>query len=137
MDDRPPPLLVVSGRRRPHEVMLLAVSVFLGLSYLAGAPRPGSVNAALPTAVVYGWAIALLATGAAGLWACFSRDTEEGLELERGAMVAQTGALILYATIAVTSVGFAALISATVVTGWAIANAVRAVQITRDLRGLR
>lgn len=137
MDDRPPPLLVVTGRRRPHEVMLLAVSVVLGVSYLAGAPRPGSVNAALPAPVLYGWAIALLITGAAGLWACFSRDTEAGLELERGAMIAQTGALILYATIAVTYAGFAALISASIVAGWAVANTVRAVQITRDLRRLR
>lgn len=136
-DPPPPPLLVVSGRRRPHEVMLMAVSVVLGVSYLAGAPRPGSVNDLLPDPVFYIWSVALLVTGVAGLVACFSRRTESGLELERGAMVAQAGALLLYGTVAVTYAGFGALVSAAIVAGWAIANAVRAVQITADLRRLR
>ncbi|WP_435589816.1 hypothetical protein [Micromonospora aurantiaca (nom. illeg.)] len=138
MTGRPTPLLLVaSGRRNPHAVMLMAVAVILGVSYLAGAPRPGSVNDALPGPVFYAWAVALLLTGTAGLWGSLTRDTQTGLELERGAMIAQTGALLLYGTVAVTYAGFGALISALIVTGWAIANTVRAVQITRDLRRAR
>lgn len=141
MGERPqqPPVLVVTGRRRPHEVMLLAVSVILGVTYLAGAPRPGSVNDLLPDVVFYSWALALVVTGTAGLTACFSRPghTEAQLELERGALVAQAGALILYGTVVITYAGFGALVSATIVAGWAVANAVRAAQITKDLRSLR
>lgn len=132
-----PPTVVILGRGRAHEVLLLAVSVVVGVAYTVGAPRPGSIAAELHPIVFRGWAAAMLVTGAAGLAGCFWRTRiETALGVERGAMVGQFGALIVYAAVIVAYAGVHGLIGAAIVVGWAVANLIRAGQITGDLRRL-
>jgi hypothetical protein len=115
------PLVVVTGRRRPHQLLILAASVFVGGVYLAGVPVPPSVDAMLRPGGAMLWAAALAASGALGLagsWLC--RDVERGLLLESAAMLINAAAIGLYAvamfahnaTNAITAGTFCALLAA-------------------------
>ena len=130
------PVVVVAGRHRPHELMLLAVSVILGVAYILGAPQPGSLAESLPGWMFTGWALVMLASGTLGLIGCFWRDADLGMEIERGAMVMQAGAIVLYTSGLFAYAGTRALASGGIAAVWAGANAWRAVQITRDLRAI-
>ncbi|HEX2549980.1 MAG TPA: hypothetical protein VHK64_00170, partial [Nocardioidaceae bacterium] len=58
---------ILAGRHRPHELLLLAVSLVTGIAYTVGAPPPSSVAAALPGWAVDVWAVGLAVSGALGL----------------------------------------------------------------------
>ena len=103
MDRRP--IVAVTGRQRPHELLLLAWSLLSGAVYLLGAPPPGSITALLPTWEVHAWAAGLLASGVVGLVGClWPWDRGLGLGLELGGMLLGAAALVLY-DFAVLSVG--------------------------------
>jgi len=125
------PVFVVAGRHRPHEVLLLAVSVVSGLAYVIGAPAPGSLAALLPGWAVAVWAWGLLLSGVVGLSGVW-----RSLELEAAAMLLGAGALLWYA-VAVAQFGWRGLFGGAVALAWASANVWRAAQIRRDLRGIR
>lgn len=130
------PVIVVTGRHRPHEQLLLAWSALLGAVYLIGAPPPASIIALLPTLAVKVWALALLVSGATGLAGCWWRG-ERGLGLELGGLLMNSGAMALYATAAFSIAGVRALLPAGIVLAWALANLWRAVQVMADLRAIR
>ncbi len=131
-------MVVVVGRQRAHEVLLLAVSVIVGAAYTIGAPRPGSLSALLNPWVFRVWAVAMLVSGLAGLLGCVYRGrVETALGIERGAMLVQLGALLIYATVLFAYAGVSALLAGLITCGWGAANAARAVQIGRALRQLR
>jgi len=133
-----PPVVVIVGRQRAHEVLLLAMSVIIGVAYIIGGPPPRSLAALLHPAVFKGWAVLMLITGAAGLVGCLYRGrVETALGIERGAMTAQFGALLIYATVLFAYAGMSALLAGLITAGWAAADLARAVQISRDLRRLR
>jgi hypothetical protein len=129
------PVVVITGRHRPHEILLLVVSLVTGLAYTIGAPPPQSVTALLPGWAVRVWAVGLAASGVVGLVGVFSRR-DWSLQVEQAAMLLGAAALLWY-TAAVLPFGWRALFAGAVSIGWAVANLTRAAQIRRDLKGLR
>jgi hypothetical protein len=127
--------VVITGRHRPHELLLLAVSIPIGLSYVFGAPPPGSVAALIPAWEVRIWAWLLLFSGLVGLVSSsWGRDARFALRLEAGAMLLGAGALLIY-TVAVFQLGtWRGLFAGGITVAWMAANLWRALQIRRDLR---
>lgn len=130
------PIVVVTGRRRYHEVFLLAGSVLTGLGLLIGGPAPNSINRELEGWMVPVWAAALLFSGLIGLAGVYwPWQLDTGQELERWALVIQAGAMLLYVGAVL---GYAPLAQAwfvaLLVTGWSAAHIARAIQITRDMQ---
>ncbi|GAA0719803.1 hypothetical protein Drose_06100 [Dactylosporangium roseum] len=131
----PRPLVIVSGRHRPHEILLLVVSLITGIAYTIGAPPPQSIAALLPGWALHVWSAGLAVSGAIGLVGVYSRRPWS-LQLEQAGMLVGAGSLVWYCA-AVTPLGWRALFAGGIAFAWAAANVVRAVQIRRDLRGPR
>ena len=133
----PRPIVVVAGRDRPHELLFLGLSLLSGISYLLGAPPPGSITALMPPWEIHAWAGGLLASGLIGLVGCWWRGNHaRGLGLEMGAMLIGSGALLLYSVAAFSLGGWRALFAGGIGVTWMAANLLRAGQIRSDLRNL-
>lgn len=128
-----PTVVVLSGRRRPHEVLLLGVGVFSGTALAFGAPPPNSIVALLPHWAVMVWAVGLAIHGVIGLVGIFWRSSRS-LALEQAAMLIGIGALLWY-IVAVAQVGPRGLFAGLIPLGWAVANLIRALEIRHELRG--
>lgn len=124
--------MVISGRHRPHEILLLAVSIVTGLAYTIGAPPPTSVAALMPGWALHVWAAGLLISGALGLLGVVVRRPW-ALQLEQAAMLIGGAALIWYAG-ALVSFGWRSLFAGAISLAWAGANLWRAQQIRSDLK---
>lgn len=134
----PRPVLVVTGRHRPHELLLLLFSLVSGLAYTLGSPPPQSVAASIDPWLVRAWSAGLLMSGAVGLLAALLPLPEDrALGLELGAMLIGAGALVLAAAAIFSSAGARGAFGAGVCAFWAAANMVRAFQVIRDLREVR
>lgn len=88
--------------RRPrwdlYELGFLVLSVLLGFGYLTTVPAPSTVAALMPGWLVALWAWVLLGSGALGIVGCLWRGGPlVGLGMERAALAAQSGALLLIA----------------------------------------
>lgn len=133
-----PPLVVVVGRDRPHEIAFSVWAVILGAMYTAGAPRPGSLASLVTGSSFYVFAVGLglggLVTLVGSLWI---RDVERALEVERAGLIILSGALLVYAAAVVVTFRWQALIAGGLVAAWVWANVRRSLIITRDLRALR
>lgn len=128
------PVVLVTGRHRPHELLLLAVSVVLGAAYLLGSPPPASIASLMPRWVVDVWAAGLVVSGVAGLVGCFWRqDIVLGLGLEMGGMLIGAGAILIYCVAVIAVTGLAGAFTASLTGAWMAANLIRAGQIRRDL----
>lgn len=127
MTDRP--VVVVSGRHRPHEILLIIVSILTGAAYTVGAPPPTSIAALLPGWALLVWSIGLAVSGVIGL-----AGVLWSLRIEAAGMLLGTGALIWYAA-AVAPFGWRGLLAGAISVAWAGANLWRALQIRQDLRG--
>jgi len=125
--------VVVSGRHRPHEVLLLVVSLLVGLAYTIGAPPPDSLAALLRDWALHVWSGGLLLSGLLGLTGIVLRRPY-AMQLEQAGMLIGAGALIWYSA-AVATLGWRALLAGAICLAWAGANTWRAEQIRRDLRG--
>lgn len=131
----PRPILIITGRNRPHLLMTLWFSLVSGLIFVMGAPVPPSMG---DSDLVGVWAWLLLLSGLVGLVGCYTRrNLKRGLGLERAGMLIGAGAVIGYAVQVYALNGQRALFSAGFCAGWAIANVVRVLQISNDLRKLR
>lgn len=130
------PVVVVSGRHRPHEQLLLAWSALVGISYLAWAPPPVSLAGALPGPVFTAWAATLAASGVIGLAGCWWRG-DRGLGVELGGLLINAGALTLYAFAVFTNSGVRALLPGGVVLAWVAADLWRSAQAVRELQSIR
>jgi hypothetical protein len=132
------PIIVITGRGRPHELLFLAYPLVTGAAFLLGAPRPSSMGDELGAVWGYVWAVGLLLSGVVGLVGCFwRRDLIRGLLLERAGMLFGAAAALGYATQVYNVNGGRSLFGAGFCVAWAVANMVRAVQISNDLRSLR
>jgi hypothetical protein len=130
----PRPVLVVTGRHRPHEMTFLLLSIMLGLAYTLGAPPPQSVAAAMPLAIVHLWAAGLLASGVVGLAAILlPLEMRLSLRLEQGAMLIGAGALLITTAAVFSAAGWRGLFGGSFAACWMAANLIRALQIRRDL----
>lgn len=125
------PVVVVAGKHRPHELLLLVVAIITGTAYTIGAPPPTSVASLLHGWTLYVWTVGLALSGVVGLAGALW-----SLRVEAAGMLLGTGALIWYAA-AVAPFGWRALLAGLIALAWAIANLWRAMQIRRDLRGPR
>lgn len=130
------PILVLVGRQRPHNVMLLIFSLGVGLIFLAGFPPPPSVQEGLSDPFILMWTVGLAASGLIGLTGAYWRGgMRRGLMLERSAMLIGAGATFGYAW-TVSTAGKPSLFASGFCLSWGIANLARAVQISQDLRSL-
>lgn len=122
------PLVVVSGRHRPHEILLLVVQVITGVAYSIGAPPPQSVAALLPGWALLVWSVGLAVSGVVGLAGVIWSP-----RVEAAGMLLGAAALIWYAA-ALAPFGWRALLAGAISVAWAGANLWRALQIRQDLR---
>lgn len=133
-----PNVVVVTGRRRPHELMLLAASAIVGVAFLAGAaPPPSTVEQLLVERASWVrplWYALLAGSGLIGLVGCWLPDLVAGMLLELAAMILSTAAILMW-VLAIWWVagppGFGGLAFFAL---WGGANIWRAVQIAGDLR---
>lgn len=139
MTGRLRPVIVVTGRHRPHELLFLALSSLFGVAYTLAAPPPQSVAATMPGWTVRIWAIGLLVSGVSGLASTLlPLRLDRGLSVELGAMLIGAGALVVTTTAILSSAGLSrGSFGVGFCSAWALANLWRAFQIFRDLRELR
>jgi len=129
-------VIIVTGRNRPHELLLLVYGAFIAIVSLARAGS-GSVAATSPRWLVVSWAIGLLVSAVAGLTGVLWHNRTTGLQLELGAMLVGAGAVLIYAYAVLSNIpGWPGLISSGLLAAWTMANLWRATQIARDLRSL-
>jgi len=134
----PRPVLVVSGRHRPHEMLLLAFSVLIGAAYTLGSPPPQSVVAQVYPALVHLWSAGLLVSGLLGLGALLAPlRLDVTLALEAGAMLIGAAALVIAAAAIFEYNGAAkGLFGGGFCIAWMLANVARAALAWRDRREL-
>jgi hypothetical protein len=132
-----PPIIVVTGRQRPHEVLLLVVSVLVGVAYLLGSPPAASVAALIPRWEIHVWAVVMLASGGVGLIS-IRRWGVPGLalSLELGAMLAGAGGLLVYVVAIFLAAGPSGLLAGGITAGWLCSNLWRAWQIHTELKDI-
>lgn len=131
--------LIVPGRQRPHQVILLIFATLAGLGYaFRQAPEPHSLDVYLSRWTLGIWYTLLLVGGIVGLVGSFwRRSPYRGLLMEWASMVMMTFALTMYAVAIFTSAGLAGLGAGGSVLAWAASCAWRWGQIRGDLRSLR
>lgn len=130
------PIVVVTGRRRPHEQLFLAFGALSGAVYLIGAPPPASVAALMSPLLVKAWAGGLVLSGVVGLLGCWMHPSGRSLRLEQGGMLIGAAALLVYTTAAFSLAGWRALFGGGIAAAWTVANLTRAWQADRDIRQL-
>lgn len=129
------PVVLISGRHRPHEILLLVVSLVTGIAYTIGAPPPTSVAALMPGWALHVWSLGLAVSGAVGLLGVLTQR-QWSLQVEQAGMLLGAGALLWYAA-ALAPFGWRALLAGAIALAWAAANVARAQQIRTDLKGQR
>jgi len=131
------PVLVVAGRSRPHEVLLLATSIPLGAGVLLTAPAPQSLTSLMPRWFVLAWAAALAVSGLVGLVAIYwPGPAARKLSAESAALILNGGSLGVFALAAVAASGWRAWFAASYFAAWAAADIIRSLQIRRDLKAI-
>lgn len=130
-----PGRLILMGRHRPHEVLLLVWSLVVGVLLLAGGPAPGSVTSTIPGWEVTVWAGGLALSGATGLIS-FSRRWRIGvsLRMEMAAQFFGAGTTLVYAGAVFAAAGVRGFATGMLILSWCAANLWRIRQIRRDLR---
>lgn len=129
------PIVLLAGRHRPHEQLLLAYSALVGGVYLADASEP-AWSVVLHPWLFTVWAAALALSGLTGLAGCWWRG-ERGLGVELGGLLVNAGALLMYVASVFTYAGWRALFTGGLVAAWAGANLWRAGQVGKELRSIR
>lgn len=133
-----PPIVVVVGRERPHEVALNIWATILGTALTAGAPRPGSMLQYVSDPAFYLFSIGLMLGGLVALTGSHWRgDVERALDLERAGLLILTGALLVYLVAVVAAFQWQALLTGGLIAAWTHANIRRSLMIGRDLRNVR
>lgn len=127
----------VPARRHPYQVFTAALLVVGGLPILLGGPKPGSINAYLPPALVYVWSAVLVAGGAALVAAAVVSSPVTALYFERVAHGPVAAMCFVYAGSVAAVTGLRGVFAAGLVAGVAAAAVVRAVQVSRTLAALR
>ena len=127
----------VKARRHPHQVFIAAFAVLAGLPILVGNPQPGSLNATMPSWLVFVWAATLALGGAAVLAAAVVRNEVHALYLEASAHLPLALVALTYCAALVGLAWPASIAPAAIVAGFGCASAVRFVQTERSLGQLR
>lgn len=131
-------LMIVNDYNRPHELLLLGLSVITGASYLFGTPPPGSITALMPKWQIIIWSIGLLVSGCFGLFGClYKQNIELSLTIEGSSMLIGAGSLLIPAVFSLTIGGSRAFLAAGTSAAWLLANLWRALQIRQNLKQIR
>lgn len=131
---KPLPLILLGGRLHDHQVFLLTWSVLLGATFAFGAPTPASLATSINRPVFLGWAATLAVSGVLGLLGCFWRGRlDVGLEIERAALLMQSGAWLLFSGCVIAYAGASGSTAAGICLAWALANLSRSHRINRAL----
>lgn len=125
---------VTVGRQRPHEVLFLVWSLIFGVAGLTTAPAPTTVAALVPHWETLAWSATLAVSGAVGLVGIALRRWVLGLQVEAGAQLIGTGALLIYAAAVFIVGGWRGLFAGGLIVMWMAANLWRVWQISRDLK---
>lgn len=92
-------MVLVLSRQKPHLILFLVLSLLSGIGYLASDPKENPGSGKLPAHVSSTWAWLLVVTGLIGLagivWQRW--HVERGMLVERGALLLQSGAVVVYA----------------------------------------
>ncbi len=129
------PLRLLSGRYLDHETFLLAWSVLIGVGFGLGAPPPASIAFSIPYWLFLAWASCIAGSGLVGLVGCWwPYRADVAMEIERGALMVQSGCWALYVGCVWAYAGQTALIGGVIAAAWGSANLARAWRITRALR---
>jgi hypothetical protein len=132
------PDVVVVSRHKPHELFFFVLSIITGLAYVIASPPQGSILKELHPYLAAAWSWSLLVSGICGVVGyCWRKHAERGMEIERGALVMQVGAIGIYASALFANVGGRALFAGGIAIAWAGANAWEAWLITKSLRRIR
>jgi hypothetical protein len=129
-------LVPVPARRHPFQVFVAGLLMVSGISILAGGPQPGSLSAALPTALVYVWAAVVAAGGAMVVTAAIIKPLP-ALYLEFIAHPPLAVMCLVYSTAAVFLAGGRALVPVALLFGLSLAFAIRFWQTLKTFRALR
>lgn len=97
-DARSRPVIVITGRGRPHLIATVGISLVAGGAYTAGATTPTSMGGQ-PGWLVSVWAGLLFVSGVVGAAALLGwrRHPERSLRVEGGAMLVGAAGLIMSA----------------------------------------
>lgn len=125
---------VFTGRRRPHEVMIIVWSAAAGILHFAADPPPNSIDLLYPAWMSATWYVLIGLGGLVGLAGLAVRGVLPALSLERASMCAIGAGAGIYALAVLYVGGWRALVAGGLIACWSAACAWRAVQITVDLR---
>lgn len=125
-------VIVVTGRHRPHQSLLLLYGGLIGVAAL-GRGESSVLADVLPPWMVLTWASVMIGAAVAGLAGAWIRSPW-GMQLELGAMLSQAGATLIYAFVVTVGIrGWQGWISGGLLAAWTVANLWRAAQLWNDL----
>lgn len=127
----------LSGRH-PFEIFILAFALAVTLpTVLGAAPRPGTVDEALPTAVAFIWSLVMTLGAAVALAGIAWRERGAGLIMEQLGLAAAGLASIVYGGCALYIVGQAAGFPAGLIIGFGASCGWRYFQLQRIINRAR
>lgn len=125
------------GRQRPHEILICFAVVFSGVVGLLSPDTVSpSITQAFPGVMSAIYFLALISSGLVSLYGVYGKTMVSPM-IERAGLFAMALFLVAYALSLIARNGDIALIAAIMPTAVAIANVVRAFQITRALEQAR
>lgn len=126
-------VLVRSGRH-PHEIALLVMSVVLGIVgiLVSGSTSPG-ISSAFPGHTENFFYVGLSVSGAVALYGALLRNIT-GLLVERAGLIGLSCIFLGYTIAVFTNAGVRGTTSALFGLAFTVANIVRLVQISRDMK---
>lgn len=131
------PIIVITGRERPHELALLAFSAVAGALFLAGVPVPPSIVESMRPPWNVLWCAGLALSGIVGLVGCYWRgNLIVALGVERTGLLFNAACYFTYAVMVFTFNGWNAFFAAGFCVSVAVADVARSLRISNDLRNI-
>lgn len=135
--DDPRPIDPLVASRHPFETYLLALSAVSGIPLLFGEPTSGTIDDALPPAMVLLWGSMLVFGSIIALVGLYWRGlSTTGLVLERAGLVGVGGASLIYSTAILLTVGLEGLFSGCIISAFGLACFTQARRISFRLHDL-
>lgn len=125
-------------RRDPPEMMLLGLCLISGLSFVAGAGAPSSIEAVMPDWLVVAWYVALLVAGLVGMAGnVWPGNIGTALLIRMSGQILAVGPAAAYSIAALVFAGQPAIFPAGITLVFAIVCVWTARHLAEDLRSLR
>lgn len=133
-------IIVLTKRRHPADVLLLAVSLLQGLAFVLGTPvrPPTSIEQIMPDWLILAWYWTLIVSGAVGLTGNFwPGHILTSLRIRLSGVMFAAAPAAAYTVVSAVYGGLGAMYTAGVVAAWVAMCLWRAAQLTSDIRHLR